>query len=131
MKIEKTYQLAFPVGQVYSAWVSSDTVISPATAMDIDPVVGGHYRLIMETPDFAGRNEGKFLVVEDGKHILYTWEWNGDGEVSEIDVEFLPTESGTRIELIHSKFQKQESVDQHSSGWDSYIEGFAAFLGEQ
>ena len=131
MKIEKTYHLLFPTDRVYSAWVSSNTVISPATAMDIDPVVGSHYRLIMETPDFAGRNEGKFLVVEDGKHIRYTWEWNGDGEVSEIDVEFLPTESGTRIELIHSKFQKQESVDQHSSGWDSYIEGFAAFLGEQ
>jgi uncharacterized protein YndB with AHSA1/START domain len=60
MQIEKTYELPFPPSVVYDAWVSSDTVIPPATAMDIDPIVGGHYRLIMETPDFNGKNEGRF-----------------------------------------------------------------------
>ena len=129
MIIEKTYEIALPPDQVYAAWVSSDTVIAPATAMDINPVVGGHYRLVMQTAEFSGRNEGTFLEVEDGKHVRYTWEWNGDGEISEIDVVFTATDSGTRIELVHSKFAKQESVDQHSSGWDSYIEGFKAFLG--
>ena len=128
MIIEKTYEIALPPDQVYSAWVSSETVIAPATAMDIKPVVGGHYRLIMETPEFSGRNEGTFLEVEYGKHVRYTWEWNGDGEISEIDVVFAAMDSGTRIELVHSKFAKQESVDQHSSGWDIYIEGFKAFL---
>jgi len=129
MKIEKTYEIALPTDQVFAAWVSSDTVVAPATAMDIDPVVGGHYRLIMETPEFSGRNEGIFLEVEDGKHVRYTWEWNGDGEISEIDVVFMATDSGTRIEVVHSNFAKQESVDQHSSGWDSYIDGFKTFLG--
>jgi uncharacterized protein YndB with AHSA1/START domain len=129
MRIEKTYEIALPPDQVYAAWLSSDTVIAPATAMDINPVVGGHYRLVMEMPEFSGRNEGTFLEVEDGEHVRYTWEWNSDGEISEIDVVFAATDSGTRIELVHSNFSKQESVDQHSSGWDSYIEGFKAFLG--
>jgi uncharacterized protein YndB with AHSA1/START domain len=131
MKIQKTYQLAFPPERVFTAWVSSNTVIAPATAMDINPVVGGHYRLIMETPEFTGRNEGKFLAVERGRHIRYTWEWNGDGEVSEIDVVFSENDGGTQIDLIHSKFEKQKSADQHNSGWDSYMEGFTAFLNGQ
>ena len=129
MIIEKQYDLEFPLAQVYSAWVSSDTVISPATSMDIEPVVGGHYRLIMDSPDFAARNEGKFLLVEPAEHVRYTWEWNGDGEITEIDVTFAPTSSGTRISIVHSGFQKQESVDNHNSGWDNYIKGFTEFLG--
>lgn len=130
MKIEKHYELPFPPEVVYTAWVSSNTVIPPATSMDIDPVVGGHYRLIMESADFTSRNEGHFLAVVPIHNVRYTWEWNGDGEVSEIDVTFVAIDAGTRISLTHSGFSKQESLAAHDSGWDSYIDGFAEFLGK-
>jgi hypothetical protein len=42
--IEKTYELPFSPQQIYAAWVSSNTVIPPATKMDINPIEGGHYR---------------------------------------------------------------------------------------
>ena len=101
---------------------------TPATAMDINPVVGGHYRLTAEVDDYVGHNEGKFLDVDDGKHLRYTWEWNGDGSISEIDVRFCAAETGTRIDLKHSNFHDQESADNHSSGWDNYIKGLTSFL---
>lgn len=128
MQIEKTYDLNFPIETVYTAWVSSDTVIPPATSMDVLPEVGGHYRLIIEMPDFSGKNEGKFLKVEPGKRVVYTWEWNGDGEVTTIDVSFLAVDAGTRIQLTHTGFEKEESVTNHDSGWDSYISGFIEHL---
>ena len=128
MKIEKNYELPFSPNVVYAAWISSDTVIPPATAMDIDPVVGGHYRLTAKMPGYVGKNEGKFLAIEPGKHLRYTWEWNGDGEVSEIDVTFAASGEGTALTLIHSGFSNQESVDSHDSGWDSYIVGLTEFL---
>jgi hypothetical protein len=43
LKIKKSYELPFPVERVYATWVSSGTVVAPATAMDIDPVAGSHY----------------------------------------------------------------------------------------
>jgi len=43
MDLEKHYDLPYPPAKVYAAWVSSDTVIPPATAMDINPIVGGHF----------------------------------------------------------------------------------------
>ncbi len=128
MEIQKTYELPFPIADVYVAWVSSETVIPPATKMDVLPEVGGHYRLLMDTPDFTMTNEGTFSVVEPEQRVVYTWEWNNDGEVSTIDVRFSATDSGTKVELLHTGFQKPESVDQHDSGWDSYIEGFTAHL---
>ena len=128
MKIEKAYDLPFPLTTVFTAWVSSDTVIPPATRMDILPEVDGHYRLIMETPEFTGRNEGVFSLVETESRLVYSCEWNGDGEVSTIDVRFEATGTGTHIELIHTGFNKEESVTNHDSGWDSYIDGFTVFL---
>ena len=101
MDIEKVYDMPFSPEAVYAAWVSSDTVIPPATAMDINPVVGGHYRLVVKSDEWDTQNEGKFLEVEENKHLRYTWEWNQDGDVTEIEVTF---------------------------GWDGYIKGLAAFM---
>ena len=128
MKIRKVYDFSFPVEEVYSAWVSSDTVIPPATSMDIKPEVGGHYRLLMETPEFTGKNEGVFQRVEPNSRVTYTWEWNGDGEVTTIDVRFRSTRSGSQVEILHEGFTKPESVSNHSTGWDSYVEGLVQHL---
>lgn len=131
MDIHADYKVPFALPDVYAAWVSSETVIAPATAMDIKPVVGGHYRLIMEGEEFTGRNEGKFLTVEPERRVVYTWEWNGDGEVTKVDVMFSAVPEGTAIAIMHTGFQNPQSVENHRSGWDNYIEGFIAFLAAQ
>lgn len=128
MHIEKFWELDFPRNDVYQAWVSSDTVIPPATRMDVNPVVGGHYRLYMDTPEFSGRNEGVFSHVDPRQHVTYTWEWNGDGEITTIDVRFLETTTGTQIKLKHTGFLSEESRSNHDQGWDAYIEGLKIFL---
>ena len=129
MELTKRYELAFDLKVVYTAWVSSSTVIAPATSMDIEPVVGGHYRLIMDTPEFSGKNEGEFSLVEPQQRVVYTWEWNGDGEVTEIDVRFEATAAGTKILIHHTGFMFDESVTNHDHGWDGYMVGFDHFLG--
>jgi uncharacterized protein YndB with AHSA1/START domain len=81
----------------------------------------------MDTPEFQSHNQGMFLIVEPHSHVCYTWEWNHDGEVSEIDVKFFATPKGTTVLVEHSGFQKQ-SVAIHDQGWDNYIQGFKLFL---
>jgi uncharacterized protein YndB with AHSA1/START domain len=131
MNINKCYDLPYPVEQVYLAWVSSSTVIAPATAMDLKPEIGGHYQLTIVSEDFSRVNHGCFLAVEPNRHLRYTWEWNFDGEITEIDLTFTQTAQGTRVDLTHTGFLKQQSVDRHNSGWDSYIQGFCRHLASQ
>ncbi|MFT5004483.1 MAG: hypothetical protein ACI861_000638 [Paracoccaceae bacterium] len=131
MEIRKTYQLPFAVDVVFDAWVSSETVITPATSMDILPRLGGHYRLLVETPNFNSMNEGVFLAFSSNNHVRYTWEWNGDGEITEIDVTFSQDNGGSSIDLVHTGFIHAASHAMHDSGWDSYINGFKALLGRQ
>ncbi len=128
MEINKTFELPFSVSDVYNAWVSSATVIPPATYMDVLPEVGGQYLLVMENSDFTMTNEGVFSVVEPERRVVYSWEWNKDGEVTNIDVRFSEVESGTRVDLNHTGFEKAESVQMHEAGWDSYLDGLAIFL---
>lgn len=96
--------------------------------MDINPVVGGHYRLFMETPDFTSSNEGVFIDVKPNSHLKYTWEWNKDGKVTEISVDFVPVGAGTEVKIVHSGFQDAKELAMHDSGWDSYIDGLARYL---
>ena len=128
LKIEKTWDLPFTLDAVFGAWVSSDTVVPPATRMEVNPVVGGHYRLIMETPEFTSINEGEFLVVIPKSRVKYTWEWDGNGEVTTIDVVFEPIDGGTRVRLLHEGFTNQDTVNSHDSGWESYVAGLAEYL---
>ena len=60
--------------------------------------------------------------------VLQHSDRSGDGEISEIDVTFSRVPEGTRISIIHSGFQKSESLENHRSGWGSYVTGFIEFL---
>lgn len=129
--IEKTKILPFPIAVVYAAWTSSETVIPPATSMEIDPRVGGHYRLIINTPDFKARCEGAFSVVEPDSRLVYSWSWEGDDNVTNIDVRFADDPGGTKVVLIHSGFYDEQSRTNHDHGWESFFVGFEAFLDDQ
>ncbi|MCP4315660.1 MAG: SRPBCC domain-containing protein [Hyphomicrobiales bacterium] len=131
MNIEKTYHVPFPVSRVYAAWVSSNAVIAPATGMDINPVVGGHYRLVMEIPDFSSTNEGTFLEIELESRMKYTWEWDSDGNVTEIAVDFAAEEDGCRVSIVHAGFTDEASFNKHAARWDSYFDGLIGFLKDQ
>ncbi|MEM1262650.1 MAG: SRPBCC domain-containing protein [Pseudomonadota bacterium] len=130
MRIEKTIAIDTTVARVYAAWVSNDTIIPPATRMDIDARVGGHYILYATTPEFSARNKGTFSVVEPNRRLVYSWEWDNDGEVSTIDVRFTAKDDQTVVELVHSGFHSKGSVSQHDAGWDHYFAGLAAYLAE-
>lgn len=45
--------------------------------MEIDPQVGGYYRLMIDSPEFSAMNEGSFLLVEPLHHTSYSRYWLG------------------------------------------------------
>ena len=128
MKIDKIYALPFPPNRVYTAWVCPDTIVPPATRKEINPTVGGHYRLFFETEDRCNRAEGLFFCVEPDRHIRYTWERDRDGEITEVDVVFDGVDEGTSLRICHSGFRDQESRDSLDTDWDSFVEQLTTLL---
>jgi len=128
MHIQKNYSLPYPLETVYKSWISSDTVIPPATRMDITPEVGGELILWVESPQFNACMRGVFKEIIHNKKLVYSWEWNSDGEITQVEVLFTENGDGCDISLSHSNWQKEESYQMHDTGWDSYIQGLIAFL---
>ena len=96
--------------------------------MDIDPSVGGHILLFIESPEFNAQMDGVFREVVPCETLRYSWEWNGDGEITEVTVSFRSQGDATQILVEHTGFLKEESRQMHDEGWDSYISGLTDFL---
>ena len=45
--ISRTYLIEFPLELVFSKWVAEDTVVSPTERLEIEPRIGGTYKLFM------------------------------------------------------------------------------------
>lgn len=121
----KSYVINFPRELVFSKWVAEDTVVSPAERMEIDARIGGAYRLFMPG---GGVMEGVFSEYSVNEHVTYSWNWVGSDETTEVDVTFDDHPDGTEVSITHSGFTSSTSYDNHSAGWDSYIDGFTAHL---
>ena len=78
MKFERTHTQPFPAAIVFSAWASKDAVVPPVTAIDIDPCVGGVFRLRVGSEATRLVMDGRILEFEPTLHIRYTWDWGGD-----------------------------------------------------
>ena len=125
--IHKRYVLQHAREKVFDIWVSPQGVVAPVTAIDVEPRKGGQFKLIVD-----GERQsimlGKFLEFVQPSKLVYTWEWNNDGDVSQVTVVFSAVDEGTEIVIDHTGFAKESSRAIHDSGWDSYVAGINQLL---
>ena len=126
--ITKQYFLDAPLPLVYEKWLSNETIVPPAVEMAVTPKVGGNYTLVCLLGESKWTMFGEFLEVVPCEKLKYTWEWNGDGEISVVTVNFSQEQNQTKIDILHTDLPNEDSQARHSAGWDSYIEGFKKHL---
>ena len=129
MTITTERSFNFSPEQVFDAWVSEETVVPPVSRIEKEVRVGGHYRLFVETPEYIGVMLAEYKEIVPNEKLVYTWEWNNDGEETVVTVNFLAEGDGCKVSLTHGEFQKQESFDRHSFGWGNYFDGLEKKLG--
>jgi uncharacterized protein YndB with AHSA1/START domain len=123
--ISVTSVIAASPARLYEAWLSaSDLTHCMSARVEIDPVVGGHYRLTWSTDDGDISATGEYLHLEPGKTIVQTWTPVGpDGETSnggvEIRIEFRDLGNGT-TEMTQTEsgpgFQTAEQIRESKEG---------------
>lgn len=116
---------------VYDAWVAEETIVAPVTRIEKDVRVGGHYQLFVEMENFTGVMNAEYLEIDPGRKLVYSWEWNDDGEETSVTVEFVPQNEGCLVRVTHGEFEKQESHERHAFGWENYFDGLAKQLSEK
>lgn len=122
---EASYVLNHPPDLVYAHWISPKTIISPATSLEIEAKIGGIYKL--EIPGGASMN-GKFIIVEPNRRLVYSWQWQGDSEITKVEIKFSSNNAGTEVKIVHSDFATEQSLKRHGNGWKNYMQGFQKYL---
>lgn len=127
-EIKQSCLVEASVKAVYQKWISSDTVIPPARKMEVSAVVGGKYVIESMMGEEVWRMEGVFKEVLPDEKLVYSWEWNHDGDVSEVTALFAGEGTGTRIEVVHTGLSNELSFAAHAAGWESYLASFKALF---
>lgn len=129
--------LKAPCDLVFRAWTDPELMrlwlhpgpewSNPIVEVDLRP--GGHYRISFQNEDGSQPEylNGEYLEIVHNKRLVYTWIWEEPNEFADIEsvvtVDFMGTETGTEVHLVHSEFGTEAMHARHSEGWIPTLDG--------
>lgn len=140
-RLRMTRTIKAPPERVFDAWINPELrkqwwSARPGMICDrfeIEPRVGGAYRINMWTPDRAHEyvTVGEIREFDPPRRLAMTWTWEagncGNSEPPNpgasardtlLEIDFLPdADGGTLLTLTHSRFDDQPQRDDHHGGW--------------
>jgi uncharacterized protein YndB with AHSA1/START domain len=123
--------LPAPPDDVFDAWTTASRMaewMSPvgAAGAEVDLRVGGSFRVVMVEALLEHR--GEYLEIERPRRLVFTWVSPFTGaEPSQVTVEMLPHDDGTRVVLTHERLPV-DVVDGHRDGWGTMVGRLAGIL---
>lgn len=135
--IHRTF--AAPAADVFRAWTDQEQVkrwlapgVMKVTRVEIDPVEGGAYCLLMKDPTGAQAEvEGKIRTLAANKQLDIEWQWKGSAQPGLLSVEFIPlNDSETELRLNHGDFPSMDETQNHENGWSICLDKLAKAIND-
>ena len=123
MSFDKTIHLPVTVDEAFALITQPERLRRWQTvAARVDLRVGGEYRWTV-TP---GHNaSGVFQEIEPGKRVVFTWGWEGGGDLppgaSTVTITLEPQAEGTTLRLVHDGLTEEQAAS-HAMGWNHYLD---------
>jgi len=123
-----------PIDEVFDAWLDPKLLsqwMTPGSGMsvpaaEVDPVVGGRFRIVMRAGDRDIPHEGEYRVIERPTRLVFTWTSEPAGKDTLVSIVFTPlTDGETRVSLTHDRFASESSRDSHRRGWGEILDALA------
>lgn len=113
--------------RIHEWWPLRTHAVEPdrARSCAIEPREGG--RIYETLDDGSERPWGTVTVWEPPRRLAFTWHPGRDASTrQEVAIAFLPEEDGTRLELVHTGWERlreraEETRRQYSPGWDHVL----------
>jgi uncharacterized protein YndB with AHSA1/START domain len=123
--------------EVFDAWLDAEgmrewMMPGPVTGCEaeLDPRVGGQFRIVMRGPGLDVVNEGTFRVLERPSKLEFTWvssRW--ENRETLVTLEMSRRGEGCDLVLTHRRFPSEHSAEQLMDGWGRILERLEAHLG--
>ena len=133
LTIEREFN--YPPQQIFEAWLDPQKLaiwMGPsdeiqAEAVKVNAVEGGAYSMQFNNEDGSALSlHGVYKTIQRYTLLVFTWIWEPamDTANSEtlVSVEFIPTDTGTRLRLVHQRFGSEDIRDRHHSGWEGTLD---------
>jgi uncharacterized protein YndB with AHSA1/START domain len=109
----------------------------PVLLAETDVRLGGRFRVRFRMVDGTEHEStGEYLEIAEPKRLVMSWQWTSGGEsdegaeVSRIEIDLKPIDTGTEITLTHARLRTEVSRASHERGWagalDKLVRHFAA-----
>jgi uncharacterized protein YndB with AHSA1/START domain len=95
---------------------------SHVAGLEIDPRVGGEFRVVMSSERGSFEHRGRFLEIDRPRRLRFTWASEAThGLDTTVSITFEPIEGGTRVALVHEGLSDSETAARHQGGWASIL----------
>jgi uncharacterized protein YndB with AHSA1/START domain len=119
-----------PRGVVFDAWVNPERMASflcagdtRVAAIDVDPRVGGRFRIVMANQHGNYDHHGRYLEIDRPLRLRFTWtSASTGGAETEVTVQFDEIDGGTKITLVQVGLPDPAAAQRHERGWQSILD---------
>ena len=110
----------------------------PVLVAETDMRIGGRFRVRFRTLD--GREHestGEYLEIIESKRLVMSWQWTAGGErdeggdISRVEIDLRPIETGTELTLTHSRLKTEASRANHERGWAGSLDNLIRHFAEE
>ncbi len=127
--------LPVPREQVFAAWLDPASLARwmrpgdfTSATVEVDPRVGGKFRIVMMGGQGDYEHWGEYLAIEPPSLLSFTWVSAAtDLRSTVVSLEFLERGTGTELILTHRRLPATK-VDAHREGWTDIIRELDAML---
>ena len=118
-----------PRERVFQAWLDPTSLAqwmhpggsTDATA-EVDPRVGGKFRIVMIEGPKRYEHTGEYLAIDPPKRLEFTWISDAtDHRPTVVTIEFLERDRGTELVLTHRRLPPKQ-VESHRRGWSDILQ---------
>lgn len=128
--------LAAPRERVFAAWLDPESLAQwmrpdsvATTVVEVDPRVGGRFRIAMQRVDGEVEHRGEYLAIDPPRRLEFTWiSAYTDTRTTVVTVELHEREGGTELVLTHRRLPASR-VDAHRQGWTDIVRNLGAYFG--
>jgi uncharacterized protein YndB with AHSA1/START domain len=132
-RVEVTTIIRAPRETVFDAWLSPERIAvflcagdTRVTAVEVEPHVGGSFRVVMTDDRGSYEHRGTYLEIDRPSRLRFTWIADAtERRETYVLLTFVSVDDGTRVTLVHVDLPNANVVDQYRSGWRSILEKLA------
>jgi uncharacterized protein YndB with AHSA1/START domain len=117
-----------PRERVFAAWLDPTSLaqwmrpgITTDSTVEVDPRVGGKFRIVMRQGKEKFEHTGEYLTIQPPARLAFTWISQAtDHKPTEVTIEFHERQDGTELVLTHRRLPATQ-VESHRSGWTDIL----------